>query len=439
VTRRLLLTTLLFFACCSICVRAQGTLPLERVEDVPLPGTASRFDYQSLDSEGGRLYITHLGDGMMTVFDTNKGAIVGGVKDLSRVHGVLAAPELHRVLASATGANELAVIDDQTLQVGARVPAGDYPDGVAYAGNAKKIYVSDLHGGTDTVIDAATNQRVGTVELGGGAGNTQYDSGSGHVFVMVHRLNQLAEIDPQTDTVVAHYELPGCSGSHGLLIDVAHRLAFVACEENAKLVVFDLNSKKVTAVQSVGADPDVLAFDEGLGRLYVSAESGVVTVFDERGRNLEKVWGGFFAKNAHSVAVDQRTHRVYFPLQDVDGKPVLRIVVPSDVKRAELRFSFPSRVSARSRFPRSNVLSCRSWPHSQTYLRANVRQANHPSASHSRRVRGGAPGILTECRQRKHPRSLGRSRSHRTRPGARRHAERCELDGRRNGCRLPPT
>ncbi|HYY94994.1 MAG TPA: YncE family protein [Pyrinomonadaceae bacterium] len=265
--RKLLLTTLLFFACCSVCVRAQGTLPLEKVADVPLPGGASRFDYQSMDSEGGRLYIAHLGANHLIVFDTGNRRVLSEIGDLASVHGVVAVPELHRALASATGANELVVIDDQTLQVVARVPAGDYPDGIAYASKAKKIYVSDLHGKTDTVIDAATNQRIATIELGGGAGNTQYDSASEHIFVTVHRLNQLAEIDPQTDKVVARYELPGCSESHGLLIDAAHRLAFVACEENAKLAVFDLESRKVTALQPVGADPDVLAFDERLGRL----------------------------------------------------------------------------------------------------------------------------------------------------------------------------
>ena len=41
---------------------------------------------------------------------------------------------------------------------------------------------------------------------------------------------------------------------------------------------------------------------------------------------------GFFAANAHTVAVDSRTHRVYWPLQDVGGKPVLRITVASDAK-----------------------------------------------------------------------------------------------------------
>ena len=311
-------------------VPAAGTLPLKVLADIPLTGGTTRLDYQSLDSGTGRLYIAHLGSDLMTVFDVNKQTIVGDVKDLKHVHGVLAVPELHRVYASATGTNELAVIDDQSLQIVTRVPAGDYPDGIAYAAKENKIYVSDLHGKTDTVIDAKSNQRLTTIPLGGGAGNSQYDSVSDRIFVAVDGREELAEIDPNTDQVAARYPLTGCKGSHGLLIDPENRLAFAACEENSKLVVFDLQSKKATATLSVGADPDVLAFDTRLLRLYVSAESGIITIFDERGRALEKVGEGLFAPNAHSVAVDSRTHRVYFPLQNVGGKPVLRIAVPTD-------------------------------------------------------------------------------------------------------------
>src|SRR2546422_1077275 len=220
-----------------------GDLPLRTLTDIPLTGGTTRLDYQSLDSDNGRLYIAHLGSDLMTVFDVNKQTVVGDVKDLKKVHGVLAVPELHRVYASATGTNELAVIDDQTLQIVARVSAGDYPDGVAYASKSNKIYVSDLHGKTDTVINAKTNQRLTTIAPGAGAGNTQYDSVSEHIFVTVHGKNELAEIDPYKDQVVGRYPLPGCSESHGLLIDNDHRLAFVACEGNAKLAVFDLEAR----------------------------------------------------------------------------------------------------------------------------------------------------------------------------------------------------
>lgn len=307
-----------------------GTLPLKVIGDIPLTGGTTRLDYQSLDSASGRLYIAHLGSDLMTVFDVNQQSVVGDVKDLKHVHGVLAVPALHRVYASATGTNELAVIDDQSLNIVARIPAGDYPDGIAYAAKENKIYVSDLHGHADTVIDARTNQRLTTIGLGGGAGNSQYDPVSDRIFVTVEGKEELAEIDPNSDQVAARYPLTGCKGSHGLLIDSANRLAFAACEENSKLVVFDLQSKEATTTLSVGADPDVLALDTGLHRLYVSAESGNISIFDEKDRGLQNVYTGFFASSAHTVAVDSRTHRVYWPLQNVGGKPVLRITIPTD-------------------------------------------------------------------------------------------------------------
>jgi DNA-binding beta-propeller fold protein YncE len=312
----------------SVCSAQTAKLPLRTVADVPLTGRATRLDYQGFDPQSGRLYIAHLGDDMLTVFDSNTGKVIGDIKDLKHVHGVLAVPELHRVYASATGTNELAVIDDQSLQIITRTPAGEYPDGIAYASKAGKIYVSDLHGKSETVIDAKTNQRITTIGLAGGAGNSQYDVVSGHIFVTVHKVNQIAEIDPQTDKVIGNYPLPGCSESHGLLIDAEHRLAFAACEDNARLAVFDLNQKKMTDSFSTGDDPDVLAFDTGLNRLYVSAESGTISIFDVRAERLVKVGEGFFARKAHSVAVDSRTHRVYFPLENLDGEPVLRIAEP---------------------------------------------------------------------------------------------------------------
>jgi hypothetical protein len=79
---------------------------------------------------------------------------------------------------------------------------------------------------------------------------------------------------------------------------------------------------------AVGEDPDVLALDQSLRRLYVAAESGVVTVFGERGHSLVTLGRKFLATEAHTVAVDPVTHLVYFALQDVGGNPVLRIMAP---------------------------------------------------------------------------------------------------------------
>jgi YVTN family beta-propeller protein len=307
----------------------RSKLPLEAIADAPLTGGTTRWDYASLDASKHRLYLAHLGDSVVTVFDTQRREVVKDIPKVSHVHGVLAIPELGRVYASATGSNEVVAIDESSLRIIARMPGGVYPDGMAYAPEVHKLYVSDEHGHTDTVIDVNTNTRVATIPLGGEVGNTQYDPESKHIFANVQTLNQLAEIDPTTDTVVAHIDLPGARGNHGLLIDPLQRRAFIACEGNDKLLVLDLHTKQVTASFDLGNDPDVLAFDPGLYQLYVAGEAGVVSTFNVAAGDVSKVGEAFIGPNAHVVAVDPVTHYAYFPLMNLGGRTMLRIMGPT--------------------------------------------------------------------------------------------------------------
>jgi YVTN family beta-propeller protein len=215
-----------------------------------------------------------------------------------------------------------------TLKIIARVGPINYPDGLAYAPGANRVFVSDEHGNTDAVIDAQTNKLIASIPLGGGAGNTVFDPGSGRILVAVHESNELVAIDPATAKIVGRYPTPGAKEPHGISLDAANRLAFVAGQGNNTLVVLDLDTMKVLASHPVGEDPDVLAFDPGLKRLYVSAESGKVTVFRENGKDLVSE-GTLSMPHAHTVSVDPKTHLVYFPLENVDGRPLLRIMEPN--------------------------------------------------------------------------------------------------------------
>lgn len=301
---------------------------MRHIADIPLPGGATRFDYQSLDPETGRLYLSHMGDGRLVVFDTKANKVVADLPDFPRFTGVLFVPAQKKVYASAAGAHEVVVVNAVTLKTIARIPGADFPDGLAYAPEEQKVFVSDESGGADLVIDARTNKRLGVIKLAGEAGNTQYDAASKHIFVAVQTKNQVTEIDPKTDKIVAVHPLPGSDHPHGFYIDSPNRLMFMSCEGNNKLLVVDMRTMKVIQTEPVIEGPDVLAFDPGLNLLYVASEGGGVTVFKEKGRRLAKV-AEVKAPNAHSVSVDPRTHRIYLPLKNVGGRPVLRIMEPS--------------------------------------------------------------------------------------------------------------
>jgi YVTN family beta-propeller protein len=303
------------------------TVTLQKLADYPLPGDTSRYDYLSFDPTSHRMYIAHLGMGVVHVFDTQTKQVVGTIESVPGVHGVLVVPELGMVYATATNENTVKVIDPQSLSIVATIPGGNYPDGLAYAPTVGKLYVSDERGGTDTVIDTASNEVLTTIPLGGEAGNTEFDPVSGHIFVAVQTQNLLVEIDPASDTVVALHDTPGCVSPHGLVIDADNRLAFIGCQGNGKLAAMDMNTMQVTALQNAGRTPDVLLFDSQLRMIYVAAEDGTVSLFTEeflqRG-GLHLVTNPNAGPNAHSIGMDTTTRHVYLPTANILGASVLR-------------------------------------------------------------------------------------------------------------------
>jgi DNA-binding beta-propeller fold protein YncE len=163
--------------------------------------------------------------------------------------------------------------------------------------------------------------------LGGEAGNSVFDPVSEQVFVAVQTQNQLVQIDPESDAIVALYDTPGCLSPHGLVIDAEHRLAFVGCQGNAKLAAMDMNTMQVTSLQAVGRTPDVLVYEAQLPMVYVAAEDGTLSLFGEelleRG-GLRLVTNPNAGPNAHSIGLDSTTRHVYLPTVNILGGPVLR-------------------------------------------------------------------------------------------------------------------
>jgi YVTN family beta-propeller protein len=313
----------------------EGASPLLRtVVDIPLPGRPVRFDYQSQDPQSGRLYISHMNDAHVEVFDTRWRKVVGRVAETPRVTGVLIVPELKKLYASVTGRRYVAVIDADSLTVRATPGPIWFPDGLAYAPEAQRVFVSDESGGGELVIDGLTDKMVGRIPLGGEAGNTKYDAGSGCVLVAVQTLNQIVAIDPTSAKVVGRYAPDGADHPHGMYVDAADRLLFVANQGSATVQVVDLRGLQVTSTAKVGEDPDVLAFDPGWHQLYVATERGGLWVYRLRDKHLTPA-GALDLANAHTVSVDTSTHLVYLPLQDLGGRPMLRILTAPRPTNAE--------------------------------------------------------------------------------------------------------
>lgn len=301
---------------------------LQRIADVPLSGPTGRFDYATFDARHGVLWFNQMGANRTLIFDPETRAVVGVVDGLSRPTGITLAPEPGLAFVSESHSDQVAAVRLDTYKVTAQLQTGRFPDGSAWVPEVGRLFVSNEAGAVETVIGGKPLHVEATIDLSSEAGMSGWDPISQRVLVNVQTRDQIAAIDPHSLKIVARVALPSaCQHNHGLLVDAVDRLAFVACDGNAKLLALSLpDLKPVQAPLELGDDPDVLALDPTRHRLVVAAESGVAGLFAITRGRLQPLWRGLVGPNAHVVAIDPSTGNLYFPLQALDGHPAIRIM-----------------------------------------------------------------------------------------------------------------
>ena len=313
---------------------ADARLPLVLVADVDLPGGATRFDYQAVDRKLGRLVTSHMGDGSVLFVDLADGSVLKEVTGIPVARGVAVADDVGLVFVTSSPSS-LVLIDNESMTETGRVGTGNGPDGVGWDATHKVVGVSDQGDGALSLIADSGSGTRQQVQLGAQTGNVVFDASRGWFWITVEAAappDQLVAVDPVTAQVTRTIGLPGCSAAHGLRLHPDGRSAFVACEANSVLVRVDLEGETVVGTSPTGGIPDVMSVDEGLGWLFVAAESSDLTVFDIKQPGVTLIGHDQPGNGSHTVAVNAVTHQVFFPLAaGTNGTPVLRIMKPSGI------------------------------------------------------------------------------------------------------------
>src|SRR5438876_6277611 len=302
---------------------------LKKITAFDLPGPAGkRFDYLTIDDDDQYLISAHLAAGQTYVIDLRTNRVVAVVTDTPGVEGVEYVPELKKFYTSNAHDDTIGVVDLKLMKVIKKLKTESKPDGSTYAAPFHKLYVSDERGKAEAVVDVQKDEIVGTLHFDSETGMPQYDSVARKVYVNLQDQNIFAVIDPATDKVVGRYSVGQCQGNHGMALDPEHHRAFLSCEGNELMTVFDLDKNVPIAFLPLAGGPDVIKFDPGLRRIYVDCYSGAISVFHQDDADHYSKREDFRVQQAvNTDAVDLKTHRLYTPEQEEDGKPVARMVV----------------------------------------------------------------------------------------------------------------
>jgi DNA-binding beta-propeller fold protein YncE len=313
---------------------ARETSSLQKLTEFDLPGPAGkRFDYLTIWPERHMLLSSHLGAGRLYVINLTDNKVLNTIEDVPGIEAVELAPDVEKAYTSDWGEHKIGVLDLKRMKIIKKLTVESKPDGIAYAAPFHKMYVSDERAKAEVVIDVVRDEIVKTLKFDGETGMPQFDPVGKHIWLNLQDDNVIAEIDPSNDTLVAKYPLGRCRGNHGMVLDPEKRRAFLSCEDNDLMTVFDLESHKPITSLPMASGADVIKFDSGLQRIYVVCGSGAISVFQQNDPTHYRKLEDFpVQKRVHSIAIDQATHRVYTPEEQEDGKPVAKMIVYEAVR-----------------------------------------------------------------------------------------------------------
>jgi len=295
---------------------AQEKTGFHILNDFPIHSSGG-WDYITADGSTGLIYASH---GMqVNIISAALGDSVSYIPDTKGVHGIALVKDLNKGYISAGRANTVVVFDLKTNKVLKQITAGTNPDAIFYDDYSKKVYAFNGRSKDATVIDVNTDEVVATIPLGGKP-ETGVSDGKGKVFVNIEDTAEEVEIDATTFKVINRWKLEGGEEPSGLAMDRSTDRLFIGCGGNKTMIVLNAVSGAILAKFPIG-DCDGVGFDPELKLAYSSNGEGTISVVRELSADkFEFVENIPTERGARTIAVDERTHKLYLPTAQL--KPV---------------------------------------------------------------------------------------------------------------------
>jgi YVTN family beta-propeller protein len=310
---RLLLGLIAF---CEATVVAQE--PYKFLNEIPIGGEGG-WDILTIDSEAGRLYLSHATK--VVVVDLDHNTLVGEIGDTPGVHAFMPVPELQRGFSSNGKESKSSVVDLTTLKTLSKIETGQNPDAIAYEPQRAEVYIFNHTGNSATVVDAKQVTVTATIPLGGGPEFAVADANAGRVYCNIEDKSEVAVINAAKHEVIARWPVAPGTEPSGIALDAVHHRLFATCH-NKMMVMLDTETGKVVATVPIGTGVDGCAFDETTQLAFASCGEGTTTIAkEETPDKLTVVQTLKTERGARTIALDPKTHRIYLPSAQFQPPP----------------------------------------------------------------------------------------------------------------------
>lgn len=240
---------------------------------------------------------------------TNK--LIEGLAPGAREHVALPVEGGREILVTNGGDNTAVFADARSGQALGAVPVGKGPDAATFDARSGLVLVMDHAGGEVTLVDPKTRKAAGSITIGGTLEEASVD-GKGLGFVNIESSAEVAVIDIAGRKLVRKIPLTGCQGPTGSAYDAQDKLLIVACQGVTAFV--DPGKGEVVQTLPTGQGADGVVYDPARHLAFTPAGRdgtlSVIAIEKGKGRIIQTVPT---QKGARTLAVDERTGRIYLP------------------------------------------------------------------------------------------------------------------------------
>jgi YVTN family beta-propeller protein len=229
-------------------------------------------------------YISNARTAAVTVIDTATNAVVGAPIPVGLAPtGVAVNPAGTRVYVANSMSNTVSVIDTTTgAVVGAPIAVGAEPNEVAVNPAGTRVYVANTESNTVSVIDALTNAVIGApIPVGLLPLGIVVNPAGTRVYVTNSYSNTLSVIDTTNNVVIGAPIVVGASPGSIAINAAGTRLYVANAYDNTVSVVDTTSNAVIGAPIAVGTYPEGIAINPAGTRVYVAnGHSDTVSVID---------------------------------------------------------------------------------------------------------------------------------------------------------------
>jgi DNA-binding beta-propeller fold protein YncE len=310
----------------AVCATAADPA-LKLVQTIPLKGRVGKLDHLALDAKNERLFVANKPNNTLDIVDLKAGKLLQQIAAQQGIQGIAYAADLDRIFVGLGQGGYCNVFDGKDYKLLKSVKFKDDSDNVSYHPKTQRVYVAHADNALG-VIDAKTFEVKADIKLPAGAEQFELEMGRPRLYLNVTSLNQVVQIDTDSNKITATYPLKLAGANVPMALDEPNHRLFLGCRKPAMMVVMDTESGKEITSVPIGGEVDNLFYDAKRKRLYAVCGEGVVSIIRQIDADkYEAVEKMATEKTARTGLLDSDGGRFFVAVPRLAGKdaPEVRV------------------------------------------------------------------------------------------------------------------